>query len=78
MRIRVRWLQPTFRHFDTGEVEDPHGIVFRNPYNTAVDGNTVEINVEQAKYGEAAIQYQATLQFLENRISGIRKSLRGE
>ena len=66
------------RHFDTGEVEDPHGIVFRTPYNSSVDGNTVEINVEQAKYGEAAVQYQATLQFLENRISGIRKSLRGE
>ena len=65
-------------HFDTGEVEDPHGIVYRTPYNTAVDGNTVEINVEQGKYGEAAVQYQATLQFLENRISGIRKSLRGE
>ena len=66
------------RHFDTGEVEDPHGIVFRTPYNSSVDGNTVEINVEQAKYGEAAVQYQATLQFLENRISGIRKSLRGD
>ena len=65
------------RHFDTGEVEDPTASS-SGPYNTAVDGNTVEINVEQAKYGEAAIQYQATLQFLENRISGIRKSLRGE
>ena len=66
------------RHFDTGEIENTDGIVFRIPYNSSVDGNTVEINVEQAKYGEAAAQYQATLQFLENRISGIRKSLRGD
>jgi flagellar basal-body rod protein FlgB len=66
------------RHFDTGEVENMNGIVYRNPYNSSVDGNTVEINTEQAKYGEAATQYQATLQFLESRISGIRKSLRGE
>jgi flagellar basal-body rod protein FlgB len=66
------------RHFDSGEEADPQGLVFRTPYNSSVDGNTVEINVEQAKYGEAAAQYQATLQFLENRISGIRKSLRGE
>ena len=66
------------RHFDTGEIENANGIVFRVPYNSAVDGNTVEINVEQAKYGEAAAQYQATLQFLESRISGIRKSLRGD
>ena len=66
------------RHFDTGEVENMNGIVYRTPYSSSVDGNTVEINTEQAKYGEAATQYQATLQFLESRISGIRKSLRGE
>jgi flagellar basal-body rod protein FlgB len=66
------------RHFDTGEAENTNAIIYRNPYNSSVDGNTVEINVEQAKYGEAATQYQATLQFLESRISGIRKSLRGE
>jgi flagellar basal-body rod protein FlgB len=66
------------RHFDSGEEADPQGLVFRTPYNSSVDGNTVEINVEQSKYGEAAAQYQATLQFLESRISGIRKSLRGE
>ena len=66
------------RHFETGEVQNRDGILYRVPYNSSVDGNTVEINVEQAKYGEAATQYQATLQFLESRISGIRKSLRGE
>jgi len=66
------------RHFDTGEAENTNAIIYRNPYNSSVDGNTVEINVEQAKYGEAATQYQATLQFLESRISGIRKSLRGD
>src|SRR6056300_659875 len=66
------------RHFETGEVQNRDGILYRVPYNSSVDGNTVEINVEQAKYGEAATQYQATLQFLESRISGIRKSLRGD
>ncbi|NDF64839.1 MAG: flagellar basal body rod protein FlgB, partial [Betaproteobacteria bacterium] len=33
---------------------------------------------EQAQFGKAAGDYQATLQFLENRIGGIRKALRGE
>ena len=65
------------RHFATGEIENTSGLVYRVPYNTAVDGNTVEMQVEQAKYGEAAAEYQATLNFLERRISGIRKSLRG-
>tara|TARA_A100001388_G_scaffold256097_1_gene221005 strand:+ start:405 stop:788 length:384 start_codon:yes stop_codon:yes gene_type:complete len=66
------------RHFGTGETENPNGLVYRVPYNSSVDGNTVEIAVEQAQYGQAAADYQATLQFLESRISGIRKSLRGE
>ncbi len=66
------------RHFESGELENPSGVVFRVPYNSAVDGNTVEISVEQAKYGEAAADYQATLRFLEGRISGIRKALKGE
>jgi flagellar basal-body rod protein FlgB len=66
------------RHFETGEVENPGGLVYRVPYNTSVDGNTVEVQVEQAAYGEAAAEYQATLQFLEKRISGIRKALKGE
>jgi flagellar basal-body rod protein FlgB len=66
------------RHFEAGELENPEGVVFRVPYNSSADGNTVEINVEQAKYGEAAADYQATLRFLEGRISGIRKALKGE
>ena len=66
------------RHFGTGETENPNGLVYRVPYNSSVDGNTVEISVEQAQYGQAAADYQATLQFLESRVGGIRRALRGE
>ena len=66
------------KHYQTGELENSGGLVYRVPYNSSVDGNTVEISVEQAKYGEAAADYQTTLQFLEGRISGIRKALRAE
>jgi flagellar basal-body rod protein FlgB len=53
-------------------------LIYTVPFNSSVDGNTVELSVEQAKYGKAAAQYQATLRFLEGEISGIRKALRGE
>lgn len=66
------------KHFEVGELENPGGLVYRVPYNVAVDGNTVEISVEQAKYGEAAADYQATLRFLESRMGGIRKALTGQ
>jgi flagellar basal-body rod protein FlgB len=54
------------------------GMVYTVPFSTAVDGNTVDISVEHAKYGRAAAEYQATLQFIEGSIAGVRKALRGE
>ncbi len=66
------------QHFAIGDLPGADGMMFRTPFNAAADGNTVEISVEQARYGKASGDYQATLAFLENRISGIRKALRGE
>jgi flagellar basal-body rod protein FlgB len=65
-------------HIAEGDVGTAGGVKYRTPFNTAFDGNTVELNVEQAKYGKSAADYQATLNFLEQRVSGIRKALRGE
>ena len=66
------------QHFSSGEPPAESGLLYRTPFNTSFDGNTVEMSVEQAQYGKAAADYQATLQFLENRISGLRKALRGD
>ncbi|MDP4677470.1 MAG: flagellar basal body rod protein FlgB [Burkholderiaceae bacterium] len=67
------------RHYEVAHLENsPDGLKFRVPFNSATDGNTVEMSVEQAQYSKATADYQATLMFLESRISGIRKALRGE
>jgi len=58
--------------------ESPGGEKYRIPFNASFDGNTVELNVEQAKFGQIAADYQATLNILENRVSGIRRALRGD
>jgi flagellar basal-body rod protein FlgB len=60
------------------EVPDDDGMRYRTPFNASVDGNTVELTVEQARYGKAAADYQATLAFLQDRVGGVRKALRGE
>lgn len=65
-------------HYQTGEGLDTHGLMYRIPFNTSFDGNTVELSVEQAQFGKAAADYQATLSFLENRVSGLRRALKGE
>lgn len=52
--------------------------VYRIPYNTSVDGNTVEIGLEQARFGKAASDYQATLDFLQGRVTSFKRALKGE
>ncbi len=67
------------KHFDlpaAGAAEA--GLLYRVPFNTSFDGNTVEMNIEQAQYGKAAAEYQATLSFFQNSVSGLRKAMRGD
>ena len=65
-------------HVSSAKMVSDSNLFYTTPLNSSVDGNTVELSVEQAKYGRAAAQYQATLRFIESDVSGIRKALRGE
>jgi flagellar basal-body rod protein FlgB len=53
-------------------------LMYRNPNQVSLDGNTVEAHVEQAKFGENAVQYQASLSFINNNLAGLMMALRGE
>lgn len=66
------------KHYAGLQEQPDSGMRYRVPFNSSFDGNTVEINVEQANFGKAAADYQTTLSFLESRISGLRKAIRGE
>ena len=65
------------RHLKTSLVNGD-GLVYTNPYNQSLDGNTVEIAMEQAKYGKAAMDYQASLDFIQSRIGSIKRALKGD
>ena len=52
--------------------------VFRYPINASPDGNTVELHHQQSEFGKESGRYLATVQFIENRVGGIRRALRGE
>ena len=51
---------------------------YREPLIVSLDGNTVELAVEQMQFSENVVRYQTTLQFLNNRISGLMSAIRGE
>jgi flagellar basal-body rod protein FlgB len=60
--------------------EDTAGMTdlkYRVPFQPALDGNTVEVGVEQAKFAENAIHYQAALNFINSRISSLNLAITG-
>ncbi len=50
---------------------------YRIPMQSTLDGNTVETDVEQAAFAENAVQYRATLSFLDGKIRSLRYALKG-
>src|SRR3546814_3461621 len=50
--------------------------LYRIPVQSSLDGNTVELSVEQTKFGENAVQYQTTLSFLNGRINTLMRAMK--
>ena len=50
---------------------------YRVPMQPTLDGNTVEMDVEQAAFAENAIRYRASLSFLDSQIRGLRFAIKG-
>ena len=77
-KLETAGLLTTHASHRKGPGHSDNGEVFSVPYNTAVDGNTVEIGLEQAKFGKASVEYQATLDFLQGRVASYKRALKGE
>ena len=52
-------------------------VQYRIPVQPTLDGNTVETDVEQAAFAENAVQYRASLSFLDGQIRSLRYAIRG-
>lgn len=53
-------------------------LLYRAPMQSAVDGNTVDTQIEQAEFGRNAVQYQASLTFLSGRFHTLLSAIRGD
>jgi flagellar basal-body rod protein FlgB len=56
----------------------PADLKYRNPYQASLDGNTVEMPVEQAAFSENNVRYQASLGFINGRIAELTLALNGQ
>jgi flagellar basal-body rod protein FlgB len=50
---------------------------YRTPLAPALDGNTVDAQIEQASFAENAVRYQATLTFLNSKFRGLLTAIMG-
>lgn len=65
------------RHMSTETADIGGELLYRQPYQPSLDGNTVETEVEQASFSRNSVQYQASVMFLSGRISSIKYAIRG-
>jgi flagellar basal-body rod protein FlgB len=56
----------------------PGELKYRNPYQASLDGNTVEMPVEQAAFSENNVRYQASLNFINLKISEMQLAIAGQ
>ena len=56
----------------------PGKVQYRQSINPSVDGNTVELAVEQMEFAENAIRYQTTLDFINSKVRGLLGAIKGE
>jgi len=51
--------------------------VYRVSTQPSVDGNTVDVQTEQAAYAESALHYQASLSFIDYRLKSLMTAITG-
>jgi flagellar basal-body rod protein FlgB len=56
----------------------PGELKYRNPYQASLDGNTVEMPVEQAAFSENNVRYQASLTFINLKIAQLQLAIAGQ
>ncbi|MGF1702749.1 flagellar basal body rod protein FlgB [Photobacterium makurazakiensis] len=71
-----------------GQIQSQHGrvsgqsdgaqLMYRNPYNSSMDGNTVELGVEQAQYAQNAMDFESSLTFLNMKFQGLSTAIQGQ
>ena len=65
------------RHYDVGATSQG-GVGYRDPVHSSLDGNTVELAVEQMQFAENTLRYQTSLSLLNRKISGLTQAIKGE
>ncbi|OMH30001.1 flagellar basal body rod protein FlgB [Motiliproteus sp. MSK22-1] len=53
-------------------------LMYRNPLQPSIDGNTVDVQTEQAEYARNALDFQTSFTLLNRKFTGLLKAIKGE
>ena len=65
-------------HISLASKNLPGKVQYRDPLTPSMDGNTVELSIEQTEFAENTMRYQTTLNFINSKLSGLMSAIRGE
>ena len=51
---------------------------YRNPYQPAIDGNTVDAQIEQGLYTKNGLKYNTSFHFLNSKFQGLKRAIKGQ
>ena len=66
------------QHISVKRPVAPGKVQFRKNVNPSLDGNTVELAVEQLEFAQNSMRYQSTLSFLGGKINTLMSAIKGE
>ncbi len=77
--VPLRLEQTRAAHLAPATSDAPNAdLKYRNPYQASIDGNTVEMPVEQAAFAENSVRYQASLAFINQTIANLNMAITGQ
>jgi flagellar basal-body rod protein FlgB len=65
-------------HIGASAVAREPELLYRTPFQSSVDGNTVEEQEEMSRFAKNSMDFQASLQFLNGKFKGLQSAIRGE
>jgi flagellar basal-body rod protein FlgB len=69
--------------FDIGDISvDANGnpapqLMYRTPMQASLDGNTVDLSMEQSNFSKNAMDFQTSLTFLDMKFRGLKQAIEG-
>ena len=67
----LQMAQTTKGHLAGQSVVPADHLQFRTEHQSAVDGNTVDMDIERAAFADNAIRYEASVNFVSSRFKGL-------